>query len=133
MLNVMLYIVDIFLFIHIIRFIAEMREKRKSGIVIEAKVENYFEIPGRPKRYVLDVFFKFEKNDKRGRVISYDKNAKSLSRASHMSVIYVAKNNKVYWAKETIRSNYIYLSVLLIMMVVALFISVVSVIHNLLL
>lgn len=74
--------------------------KKKEGKIVIGKKLGCEEMFGTPIRYIVEVEYEINNIANKRRIVTTDKNIKKCNSDESIALLYVQKNNKVYWAGE---------------------------------
>lgn len=74
--------------------------KKRNGTIITGKKISCNELPGRSTRCITEVEFEVNHTTHKRKVITADKRISALANNGQIKLIYVDKNNRVYWADD---------------------------------
>lgn len=74
--------------------------KRREGKYIIGKKAGCKEIPGRPRRYIVEVEFEMDNTIKCKKIVTSDKKIKKYADGEEIPLLYVDAVNKVFWAED---------------------------------
>lgn len=82
-------------------YVIKMNNCLKSkGKLIEGKIINIRELMGRPIRYIVEVECLINNDIQKKKIVTADKRIKQEVVNGTLLLIYVEKNNKIYWAED---------------------------------
>lgn len=79
--------------------------KKKEGKIVIGKKLGCEEMFGTPIRYIVEVEYEINNIANKRRIVTTDKNIKKCNSDESIALLYVQKNNKVYWAGEKSNEN----------------------------
>lgn len=74
--------------------------KKKEGKIVIGKKLGCEEMFGTPTRYIVEVKYEINNIANKRKIVTTDKNIKKCNSDESIALLYVQKNNKVYWAEE---------------------------------
>lgn len=97
-----------------------------EGQLIEGKIIGIKELMGRPVRYIVEVDCPINNDIQKKKIVTTDKRINQEAVNGILSLIYVEKTNKVYWAEDKSIEDKIKVCLLLAGSVAALILFIVS-------
>lgn len=86
--------------------------KKNEGKLVMGKKISDTSLMGTPTRYIVEVEFIINDIVNKKKIITSDKNIMKCKNGEAISLIYVEKNNKVYWAEEKTIDNIVAIVIL---------------------
>lgn len=102
------------------------KQKKSKGKLISGRKISGVSLTGTPTRYLTEVQYTINDIVHEGKIITTDKNIMKCKNDETILLIYVEKNNKVYWAEEKSIENEIIIILLSAVCTFALLLAVVS-------
>lgn len=100
--------------------------KKYEGKLLLGKKVSAVPLMGTPTRYIVDVQCQINGSCEERKIITTDKNIMKYKDNENISLIYVEKNNKVYWAEEKTIENVVKMVLLATACAFALLLAVIA-------
>ncbi len=86
-------------------FIKNSNKMKREGQLISGKKLSDAIMPGRPIRYIVEVEYVIDNITNKRKITTTDKNIMQCKNSEQISLVYVEKNKKVYWAEEQTKED----------------------------
>lgn len=120
-------LVSIWSIILIYKIVKDNSLKGKEGMLLYGREVGCEVRWGTPTRYIVEVEYTVNDLVNRKRIVTTDKHIRKYTNDEYIPLIYVKRNNKVYWAEDKSIEKCVWIIILLFLCIFALVLAFVSV------
>lgn len=111
----------------IYKIVKDNNLKSKEGMLLTGKEVGCEVRWGTPTRYIVEVEYIVNGLVNRKRIVTTDKHIRKYTNGKYIPLLYVKRNNKVYWAEDKSMEKWVLIIILLFLCIFALILAFVSV------